>query len=114
MDGTSMSPVTEGQDKHTTLQHGINIAILLGEHESGSHQCIEMSSFVFTLRVVVCLSVMAGSASHSYHVTFIYTVYLYKPPFVCNGKQTKIPEDHRNTLQTNTLQVMPKVHSGTM
>ena len=47
MDGTSMSPVTEGQDKHTTLQHGINIAILLGEHESGSHQCIEMSSFVF-------------------------------------------------------------------
>ena len=108
-----MSLVTEGQDKHTTLQHGINIAILLGEHESGSHQCIEMSSFVFTLRVVVCLSVMAGSASHSYHVTFIYTVYLYKPPFVCNGKQAKHQKITEHT-ETNILQVMPKVHSGTM
>jgi len=27
-------------------------------------------------------------------VPSIYTEYLYKPPFVCNGKQTKIP-DHR-------------------
>ena len=63
------------------------------------------------------------------HVLFLFTIYCtlhivtdcsfhlhwvsIQAPFVCNGKQTKIPEDHRTHCKQIHSKWCQKVHSGT-